>query len=616
MYSVYMDGELMYSTTIDDRDAGILSPSVTQELNKAGTFTFTILPNHPLYDSINRFTSYVQVYQDNEELFSGRVLEISTDIYRQRSVTCEGSLAYLLDTIVETGTSDTIDPETKKTVQITAGNYFRQLIAKHNAQVVWNETLEDGTMVTHGEEKQFVVGAVTIKDYNYKKDAEGHPVDKDGNIISVYDTDKLVYAYEYNEDGSIKYETDSAGNTVYETDLVGNVLYDDEGNPIPKPKTLDHTFIITQDDTVKSEIDDNLLSEIGGYVRTRYVVDEDGNGINYIDYLNDFGELSDQNIEFGVNMLSMTETVQSQDIFTVLKPMMSGEDKGDAIMTAFKTLNGGKDYIEITPAMKKYGRIVRSVSFSDIKSAIDLMEQALIYVEDNYKDLPSTFSCTAIDLKLLGYTDTYLTCGKKVGIYSEPHNIAQAKVCTGATFNLENPDKNTYEFGDDTRTKVRRKAITSSSSGGGGGGSGSKKSGSSATDTLEDNFIATRKKLVQLQVGDGVVKIDESGITLSKGKTDNKLVKMTMSGGVLKIDADCVDLGAYATVKRIEAAEADIKTLKANVANFDFATAGVVKVGTLQATTIKASTLQSSKSFVLNGYGLAANKGGYIETQG
>ena len=552
MYSVYMDGELMYSTTIDDRDAGILSPSVTQELNKAGTFTFTILPNHPLYDSINRFTSYVQVYQDNEELFSGRVLEISTDIYRQRSVTCEGSLAYLLDTIVETGTTD----------DMTAGNYFRQLIAKHNAQVVWNETLEDGTIVTHGEEKQFVVGAVTIKDYNYKKDAEGHPVDKDGNIISVYDTDKLVYAYEYNEDSSIKYETDSDGNTVYETDLVGNVLYDDEGNPIPKPKTLDHTFIITQDDTVKSEIDDNLLSEIGGYVRTRYVVDEDGNGINYIDYLNDFGELSDQNIEFGVNMLSMTETVQSQDIFTVLKPMMSGEDKGDAIMTAFKTLNGGKDYIEITPAMKKYGRIVRSVSFSDIKSAIDLMEQALIYVEDNYKDLPSTFSCTAIDLKLLGYTDTYLTCGKKVGIYSEPHKIAQAKVCTGATFNLENPDKNTYEFGDDTRTKVRRKAITSSSSGGGGGGSGSKKSGSSATDTLEDNFIATRKRLVQLQVGDGVVKIDESGITLSKGETDNKLVKMTMSGGVLKIDADCVDLGAYATVKRIEAAEGRIDVLE------------------------------------------------------
>ena len=571
MYSVYMDGELMYSTTIDDRDAGILSPTVTQELNKAGTFTFTILPNHPLYDSINRFTSYVQVYQDNEELFSGRVLEMSTDIYRQRSVTCEGSLAYLLDTIVETGTTD----------EMTAGNYFRQLIAKHNTQVVWNETLEDGTIVTHGTEKQFVVGAVTIKDYNYKKDTAGHPVDKDGNIISVYDTDKLVYAYEYNEDGSIKYETDSDGNIVYETDLVGNVLYDDEGNPIPKPKTLDHTFIITQDDTVKSEIDDNLLSEIGGYVRTRYVVDEDGNGINYIDYLNDFGELSDQNIEFGVNMLSMTETVQSQDIFTVLKPMMSGEDKGDTIMTAFKALNGGKDYIEITPAMKKYGRIVRSVSFSDIKSASDLMEQALIYVEDNYKDLPSTFSCTAIDLKLLGYTDTYLTCGKKVGIYSEPHNIAQAKVCTGATFNLENPDKNTYEFGDDTRTKVRRKAITSSSSGGGGGGGGSSKSGSSsATDTMENNFIATRKKLVQLQVGDGVVKIDESGITLSKGGTDTSLVKMTFVNGVLKISADVVDM-----------TEVDI--LKGKVANFEKLTAGTADFGLTTSGTIKSGIINT-----------------------
>lgn len=534
MYSVYLDGELMYSSTIDDKDVGILSPTVTQELNKSGSFTFTILPNHPLYDSIHRFTSYVQVYQDNEELFSGRVLELSTDIYRQRSVTCEGSLAYLLDTIVETGTTE----------GMTAGNYFRQLIQKHNDQVVWTETLEDGTVVTHGTEKQFVVGAVTVKDYNYKKDEEGHPVDKDGNIISVYDTDKLVYAYEYADEAKteIVYETDLDGNLVYETDLVGNPLMDADGNPIPKPKTLSRTFIVTQDDTVKSEIDDNLLSEIGGYVRTRYVVDENGNGVNYIDYLNDFGELSDQNIEFGVNMLSMTETIQSQDIFTVLKPMMSGEDKGGVIMDAFKKLAGGKDYIEITPAMKKYGRIVRSVSFSDIKSATDLMEQALIYVEDNYKDLPSTFSCTAIDLKLLGYTDTYLTCGKKVGIYSEPHNIAQAKVCTGATFNLENPDKNSYEFGDDTRTKVRRKAITSSSSGGGGGGGGSKKTGSTATDNIKDNMIETRKKLIQLQVGDGVVKIDESGITLSKGQTDNKLVQMTMKDGVLKIDADCVDM--------------------------------------------------------------------------
>ena len=60
---------------------------------------------------------------------------------------------------------------------------------------------------------------------------------------------------------------------------------------------------------------DDLTGVFGGYIRTRR-----SGGTVYLDYIGDYGKAGNQNIEFGVNMIDVSESVSSDDIFTVLLP--------------------------------------------------------------------------------------------------------------------------------------------------------------------------------------------------------------------------------------------------------------------------------------------------------
>ena len=73
MYRVYCDGLLLYHSNLELLK--IFNPSVELELNKTGSFEFTIYPNHPYYNSIHKLKSIITVFQDDFILFRGRVLD-------------------------------------------------------------------------------------------------------------------------------------------------------------------------------------------------------------------------------------------------------------------------------------------------------------------------------------------------------------------------------------------------------------------------------------------------------------------------------------------------------------------------------------------------------------
>lgn len=146
----------MYQIIVDNRDEEtyILHDSRSNkirvhegkcelELNKTGTLTFSISPTHPNFDKIFKHKSEVYLFQDDECLFCGRVLNDDTDIYNIKTVVCEGMLAYLLDSI-----------QRAKAYQITGDNkittYLTDIINIHNSQV--------------DEYKQFSVGSISEVD--------------------------------------------------------------------------------------------------------------------------------------------------------------------------------------------------------------------------------------------------------------------------------------------------------------------------------------------------------------------------------------------------------------------------------------------------------------------
>lgn len=143
MYRVYCNNSPLYD--LRDEDLVLISPIVKIGENTAGSFEFSILPKHPHYEEVNELTSVITAYDGDEEIFCGRVLEITKDLYNRKKVICEGELAYFNDSIQRPA----------RYQGLTVRGYLETLVNIHNQQVK-----------NQGIDKTFKVGAVTVQDNN------------------------------------------------------------------------------------------------------------------------------------------------------------------------------------------------------------------------------------------------------------------------------------------------------------------------------------------------------------------------------------------------------------------------------------------------------------------
>ena len=139
MYQILADNTLIYDSTIDDYKIG--KGVITLETNKSGSFSFSIYPDHFYYNSFVKLKTVITVYKGGKIVFRGRILNDVTDYWNTKTITCEGELGFLQDSIIRpfafAGT-----PE----------NLFVKFISEHNEQV--------------DDFKKFNIGIVTVKDNN------------------------------------------------------------------------------------------------------------------------------------------------------------------------------------------------------------------------------------------------------------------------------------------------------------------------------------------------------------------------------------------------------------------------------------------------------------------
>lgn len=100
MYQIYAGNKILYSAGGIDERYVALSPTLKNEINKAANLSFTLIPNNQCYDEVKRLTTPITVYKDGKVKFYGRVLETTTDFYKNKSVVCEGALAFFNDVII------------------------------------------------------------------------------------------------------------------------------------------------------------------------------------------------------------------------------------------------------------------------------------------------------------------------------------------------------------------------------------------------------------------------------------------------------------------------------------------------------------------------------------
>lgn len=139
MYQVYCDSFLLFDDRLENLK--IFDPKVELELNKTGSFTFSIYPDHPYFNQIKKLKSIITVYQDDFLLFRGRILNDEIGFYNEKDVECEGELAFLLDSIIR-------PYEFSGSIE----GFLQKLITEHNAQV--------------DAAHQFALGNVTVTDPN------------------------------------------------------------------------------------------------------------------------------------------------------------------------------------------------------------------------------------------------------------------------------------------------------------------------------------------------------------------------------------------------------------------------------------------------------------------
>lgn len=100
MFSIYSDGDLIYAPSMTRLGYRAFTPSLTMELNKAGSLEFSLPYGSKGYNNFKKLVSIITVEQEGSEIWRGRVLDETVDMNRNKKVTCEGELAFLNDELV------------------------------------------------------------------------------------------------------------------------------------------------------------------------------------------------------------------------------------------------------------------------------------------------------------------------------------------------------------------------------------------------------------------------------------------------------------------------------------------------------------------------------------
>lgn len=206
--------------------------------------------------------------------------------------------------------------------------------------------------------------------------------------------------------------------------------------------------------TTWDELNANIIENVGGYLKVR------GSGsTRYIDLLEKSGEDNSQIIEFGTNLLDISEHITAEDVFTVLIPLGAPlssiesdseeeeipEEDSNAKLT-IEALNNGKDYLESTSAISLFGRIEEVKEWNEVEDATELMKLGQAYLNSNI-EMAVSLSVKAVDMHLLDVDVEQIRVGDWVRVLSLPHELDSRFQCTKIVYDLASPDQTEYTFG-------------------------------------------------------------------------------------------------------------------------------------------------------------------------
>ena len=396
MYKIYKENELIW--TNGTPETGLYSAKISLGVNSANTFEASVASGLELFKDLPVLNKRIFIFQDNEKdpIFEGRLLKRVTDFYGNTTYSFEGALGYL---------NDSIQPPVDYTGQ-TIETIFNGLLTEHNKQV------EDW--------KQLLPGRITVEDHTESDTYSGKGRLDDAN------TDREVYTA----------DSDTTG--------------------------INQANLTTGYETTWDAINNLLINNLAGYLVIRYEGDK-----KYLDYLKEYMPSEGQVILFGSNLLDYSSTLDYGSLCTGVLPLgySKGSDSGDgndddrAVYTqesdplsnvknklTIESVNGGSKILWNQDAVNNYGKIVKSVEWSDCKDASKLLDKARKYLTNTQFDNLS-LECKIIDLHFVDNTEGPLHCMHLVRVKSEPHGLDKMMPISSMEIDLMNPANDTITIG-------------------------------------------------------------------------------------------------------------------------------------------------------------------------
>lgn len=225
---------------------------------------------------------------------------------------------------------------------------------------------------------------------------------------------------------------------------VGMVTVQDDNDSLYRYSNYENTW-----DTIK----DKLIDRLGGYIRTRHQ-----NGARYIDYVENYGSVNSQIINFGKNILNLKQYIKGENIATAIIPLGATLEDEEETSTVQKRLtiesvNQGLDYVYDQDAVDIYGWIFDTVIFDSVtlpenlktKGQAELAKRRLLTLQ---------LELNAVDLHLFDVDIQRIKLGDSIRVISEPHNIDMFMTVSEINIDIAKPSATTIVLGDTTTSLV------------------------------------------------------------------------------------------------------------------------------------------------------------------
>lgn len=201
-----------------------------------------------------------------------------------------------------------------------------------------------------------------------------------------------------------------------------------------------YTYTANWDKTM-DVIADKLVGKFGGEIQLR-----DKDGKVYLDYLESIGHGTDTTIELAVNLKTISREVDETAVITRLYPLGAKAEDSEKRLT-IGTVNGGKDYIEDSSLVAKYGVISGTQIWDDVTLASNLLSKGKAYLK-SVNRAKVQYQITALDLSRINKSFEQFELGCWYRVKNSLMGIDEDLRIVGISIDLDNPQASQLTFGD------------------------------------------------------------------------------------------------------------------------------------------------------------------------